>query len=198
MGNRSRRLLRRLRGFLYRRMPSPGFFPSSHRHRVVGFGRRWGCEERGWTQEGFSRLVWEKLFHGKMQGLLLECACGSGLVGSLGWWLEKNSGWSAECHEWRISAATKLGRNRPAARIHPSLNFLEKGGVQKSRGFDLITSRSVRTTAAICRMMRRGLVAATVIGVWNPTGRDLWARRLGKLGYRMVLCRERLELYQKR
>jgi len=133
-----------------------------------------------------------------MQGVLLEGACGSGLVGSLGWWLEKNSGWSAECHEWRISAATKLGRNRPAARIHPSLNFLEKGGVQKSRGFDLITSRSVRTTAAICRMMRRRLVAATVVGVWNPTGRDLWARRLGKLGYRMVLCRERLELYQKR
>ena len=105
--------IRRLRGWIYRRCPR--VCPGAHRLRGTGFTRRWNCENRGWTQDGFARLVWEKLLGGKRCGRILECACGDGLIGSLGWWLEKNAGWTADCEEERRGAFARLRVAMPAA-----------------------------------------------------------------------------------
>jgi len=187
-------LLRSVRGWWYRRFP--GFLPGGHRLRGIGFTRRWNCEDRGWTQEGFAQLVWEKLLRGKRRGRILECSCGDGLIGSLGWWLEKNAGWTADCEIDRGGALARLRVARPAAKIHSSLASFGSGGANRIRDFDLVTSRSCRGTSRLCRMMSRDAGGPAVVGIWNPSGRDLWSRRLGKLGYRMALCRNRFELYQ--
>ncbi len=189
-------LLRQIRGWWYRRIPA--FLPGSHRLRVIGFARRWGCEERGWTQEGFARLVWEKLFGGRRHGRILECACGGGLIGSLGWWLEKNADWSAVCEEHRNGALPQLRIARPGARVHSSLTFLGKAGADQVGDFDLVTTRSCRDSSRLFRMVSRDADGPMVVGIWNPSGRDLWSRRLAKRGYQLALCRDRFELYRKR
>ena len=191
-----RQFLRQIRGWWYRRIPR--FMPGSHRLRVIGFRRRWGCEERGWTQEGFSRLVWEKLLGGRRHGRILECACGGGLIGSLGWWLGKNAGWTADCEEDRKGLQTRLRVSRPAAKIHLSLAFLGGTGDDKIECFDLVTTRSSLDASRLFRMMRREDRGPVLVGIWNPSGRDLWSRRLAKLGYQLALCRDRFEIYRKR
>jgi hypothetical protein len=191
-----RNLLRKSRGWLYRRLPA--FIPGLHRLRVAGFNRRWDMENRGWTQEGFACLVWEKILRGRRRGRILECACGGGLIGSLGWWLEKNAGWTADCEEHRKGALAQLQIARPMAKIHSSLAFLGEAGADKIGDFDLVTSRSCRDASRLFRMISRDAGAPMVVGIWNPSGRDHWSRRLAKLGYQLALCRDRFELYRKR
>jgi hypothetical protein len=37
-----------------------------------------------------------------------------------------------------------------------------------------------------------------VFAIWNRSGLDLWCKRMQKMGYRLALCRDRLELYEKK
>lgn len=191
-----KQFLRQIRGWGYRRIPR--FMPGSHRLRVIGFGRRWDCEKKGWTQEGFARLVWEKLLEKKSHGRILECSCGDGLVGCLGWWLEGNAGWSSDCQENRPYPLAQLRGNRAQAGIHPDLVFLQQTVQAGAFPYEVVLCRSSTAGSFLWRWMSKVASGPAVFAIWNRSGRDLWSRRMQKMGYRLALCRDRLELYQKR
>ena len=186
--------LRKVRGWLYRRLPAG--FPRFHRLRVTGFNRRWGLEDRGWTQEGFSRIFWRSLLGEKRGGRILELAVGDGLVGSLGRWLESQAEWEGEGWEDRILPKTQLVELRPRMRLWSSHGEWQKSWEQQAP--DLVTSRTHRTNARLCRFLRSTPARPRWLGVWNRYGRGLWALRLSALGYRLVLCQDRMEFYSRR
>jgi hypothetical protein len=183
--------IRALRGWIYRRWPP--FLPQVYSKRMTGYGRRWGLEETGWTQDGFCQVVWEKLLLQKKGGIILELAAGDGLVGSLGRWLEEHHGWSAECEESRVVPHQQLQKNRPRA---TSTRGMENLSVAKI--WDVVTSRSTVRSALILRVMRVSGKRPGLLGIWNRSGRPHWARRLQRMGYRPVLCQDRMEFYQPR
>lgn len=189
-------LLRQIRGWGYRRIPL--FLPGSHRLRVIGFGRRWDCEKKGWTQEGFARLVWEKLLEKKSHGRILECSCGDGLVGCLGWWLEGNADWHADCQENRALPLAQLHKNRTQAGIHSKLGFLQPTTEAGLFPYEMVLCRSSIAAAYLCKLIGKVATRPVIFAIWNRSGRDIWSRRLEKLGYRLALCRDRLELYEKK
>lgn len=191
-----RQFLRQIRGWWYRRIPR--FMPGSHRLRVIGFGRRWSCEKRGWTQEGLAHLVWEKLLAKRRGARILECSCGDGLVGCLGWWLEGNAGWSSDCQENRQYPLAQLRRNRAQAGIHPDLVFLQQTVQAGAFPYEVVLCHSSTAGSSLWRLMSKVASGPAVFAIWNRSGRDLWSRRMRKMGYRLALCRDRLELYQKR
>lgn len=183
-------LLRSLRGWVYRVFP--GWGTGAHRRRVIGWGRKWDAEEKGRTWEGFCRLVWERLCHRRTGGRIFELAAGDGLVGSLGRWLEDHHGWQAECWETREVPRQQLSRFRPKAILHP-----QDATVSSSAEPVVILSRSCRMHSVLWRGIQRGVWSPRVVGLWNGSGRGLWARRMRFLGYRLALCRDRLEIYRK-
>lgn len=160
---------------------------------MVGYGRRWGLEENGWTQEGFCQVVWEKLLMRKRGGAILELAAGDGLVGSLGRWLEEHQGWDATCEEPAVEPRRQLIKNRPRAQCFQGLkNFVAL------RTRDVVTSRSATRSTLLLREMRTSGYRPGLVGIWNRSGRPLWAVRLKQMGYRPVLCQDRMEFYQTR
>lgn len=195
MEDKRGRWLRRFRGCLYRLLPAS--VPGSHRFRTIGFARRWSLEEKGGTLEGFARLLWAKVLNHQTQGRILECSCGDGLVGSLGRWLEEHAQWRSDCHESRTLPRRQLSQNRPQAVIHPDLGFLRGLPAFPEAAFDLVTTRSFSSGSRLCRWMRESRNRPGVVGIWNRTGTALWSGRLGRMGYRMVLCWDRMEFYQK-
>jgi hypothetical protein len=189
-----RNLLRKSRGWLYRRLPAA--FPGFHRLRVAGFNRRWDMENRGWTQEDFSKLCWENMLGGKSGGRALELSAGDGLVGSLGRWLESHAGWEVEGWEGRALPRIQLGMFRPRMRLLSSHGEWQKSW--DSQAPDLVTSRTHLTNALLIRFLRGANRRPRWVGVWNRSGRGLWAARLGALGYRLELCQDRMEFYSRK
>jgi len=183
--------MRSLRGWMYRHLPS--LVPGTHRKRMIGYGRRWRLEESGWTQEGFCQVAWKKLLSQKKAGRILELAAGDGLVGSLGRWLEEHQGWSAECEEAAEEPYRQMKKNRPRAQCFQGLVLLPAGRI-----WDVITSRSAMRSAQLLREMRTLGIRPGLVGVWNRSGRSHWAKRLKRMGYRPVLCQDRMEFYQLR
>ena len=189
-----RDLLRKSRGWLYRCLP--GALLGFHRLRVAGFNRRWDLEASGWTQEGFSKVFWQNLLGQKRGGRALELSAGDGLVGRLGRWLEAHAGWEVEGWEGRVLPRIQLGMFRPRMRLLSS-----HGEWQKSWNScvpDLVTSQAHGTNARLCRFLRDGNRRPRWVGVWNRSGRGLWAARLGALGYRLELCQDRMEFYSRK
>jgi len=182
--------LRRLRGFIYRVLPGRG--SGAHRLRATGYARRWGAEEKGWNQDEFSRICWERLLERTRGDLIMELAAGDGLVGSLGNWLEKNHGWKAVCFEARPGPAEQLKKFRPAARI-----AVQPGPQWFGESPHVVTSRNSLGNSALVRALKQGVWRPELVGLWNRSGRDLWFRRMRFLGYRLALCQDRLEIYQR-
>jgi hypothetical protein len=160
---------------------------------MIGYGRRWGLEERGWTQEGFCLVAWEKLLMQKSGGAILELAAGDGLVGSLGRWLEEHQKWDATCEEPAVEPHRQLIKNRPRAECFQGLEMFAA-----TRIWDVVTSRSAARSAVLLREMRISGRRPGLVGIWNRSGRSLWARRLKRMGYRPALCQDRMEFYQLR
>lgn len=189
-----RDLLRKSRGWLYRRLPEA--FLGFHRLRVAGFNRRWDIENCGWTQECFSKVCWENMLEGKSGGRALELSPGDGLVGSLGRWLESHAGWEVEGWEERVLPRAQLGEFRPQMHLLSSHGEWQK--TWDSQVPDLVTSRTHRTNALLCRFLRGVNRRPRWVGVWNRSGRGLWAARLGALGYRLELCQDRMEFFSRK
>ena len=69
--------LRRIRGFLYRAAPGqPGFFQK----KLAGYERRWDLEARGFTKEGFFRVLCDRFGLFQKNGFLVEMVAGDGWV----------------------------------------------------------------------------------------------------------------------
>ena len=188
--NRPGPVTRRLRGWLYRRIP--GFWPGGHRRRAIGHGRRWNAEEEGKTWEGFCRIFWERVLARRQGGIVFELSAGDGLVGSLGNWLETRHGWRAECWEPKEEPAAQLRRHRPASRVHARPDEFSHAVP------DLVTARSTRSARLTLRQMEAGRWRPAVLAIWNRRGEGHWARRVGPLGYRLVFSLDRFEIYQRK
>ncbi len=189
-------LLRQIRGVLYRLIPVQ--WHALHKYRVSGFSRKWSLETDNLDQDQFSQLFWEKILNKKMRGRILEAACGDGLIGSFGWWLEKNADWSAECQEKKRTPRSLLVQFRARAKIHLSLSEMQIGPNKYGQRFDVVTVRALPEILWILRSIRQGKLNAPVVGIWNRTGCSHWSRRMNQMQYRLVLCQNRLEIYRKK
>lgn len=186
--------IRNLRGWLYRQLPSWGM--TLHRKRVTGYERRWGLEQEGFCKEGFFKIFHKKLLQGKKDGFFLELRAGDGLVGSLGVWLESLGGtWRVESWEDRPLPLEQLRAHRIRSKILEGrlTRWLSKNSVQDPDG---ITTRGSRETSGVCRAIRQSQIRPRWIGIWNPSRRPVWLKRLEKNGYRLALVYERMEFYQ--
>jgi hypothetical protein len=189
-----KRLLRALRGWCYRRLPS--WSRTSHGKRLAGFERRWNLEADGFTKEGFVRILKKRFLRGALKGHWLELRAGDGLVGSLGGWLESSCReWTVEAWEDRLDPLHQLRIFRPRTRVIDG-----RMTDWKLRMDDIIpdgiTTRGAREASAVCRAVRRQTVRPRWIGIWNPSRRSVWACRLESCGYRLQVVYERMEFFR--
>jgi len=187
------RWIRNLRGGGYRLYPAwtPGLF----RKRRAGFERRWNLEEQGFTKEGFFEVFLAQGLKGVPPGRFYELGAGDGRVGSLGLWLEAaDSAWCVEAWEHRPVPRQSILRHRPRTHLHSSRLT---GWSRQETAPDIagITTRGAREAAGVCRAIRQGLIRPRFIGIWNPTRRSAWERRLRREGYCLKLIWHNMEFY---
>ena len=188
--------IRNFRGWLYRRLPSWG--AALHRKRMSGYERRWGLEQEGFSKEGFFRIFRKRFLQEGEGGFFLELRAGDGLVGSLGVWLESLGGtWKVESWEDRHLPLRQLRAYRSQSKIMEGrlTHWISKDLVNDPDG---ITTRGAREASGVCRAIRKSQIRPRWIGIWNPSRRPVWLKRLGKSGYRLALIYERMEFYQAR
>jgi len=185
--------LRRFRGFIYRRWP--GVTREAHRKRMAGYARRWDCEREGFTQEGFLRIMRGRLIYPEDPTSCLELAVGDGLVGSYGNWLESRLGWKCVAWESRPAAFAQLQRNRPGTLCFPG-SWAWPRDLASSDRPGLVTSRSQRQSSALCKAISGGKIRPSIVGLWNPSARAVWWRRLEACRYRLAVVHERMEFYR--
>ena len=189
-----KRWIRLCRGWLYRRLPS--WSTTWHRKKLAGYERRWGLEQDGFTKEGFFRILQKNMMAKVQIGDFYELVVGDGLVGSLGTWLERGrGGWRVKAWEHRAHPLAAFCKNRPGTEIHGDrlTNWTEKETGASLAG---VTSRGTRESAGICREIRKGRIRPDFVGIWNPTRRQVWIRRLAREGYRLEIVYERMEFYR--
>jgi len=193
-GNLLKRILRSLRGWVYRRLPSWNW--SSHRKRLAGLDRRWNLERDGFTKEGFFQILHQRFLEGIRDGLWLELRAGDGLVGSLGAWLEQVDGWKVEAWEDRVFPLERLQINRPRSQVVGGR--LTDWARREDRACPVgITTRGMREASAVCRAVREKGLSPRWIGIWNPSRRPVWAQRLQACGYRLELAWHNTEFYRR-
>jgi len=186
-------VIRAARGFFYRRLPDREvrFWPK----RLAGFERRWGLESAGATAEGFFGILKKNILCRMSPGRFLELSAGDGLVGSLGVWLEKEgTGWRVEGWEARLFPGLCYRKNRPHAAFR-SGKLTSWPHAEKEAGPVGITCRSSREASGVCRVIRQGRIRPGFLGLWNPTRRIVWNRRLCRAGYRLAMVKDRMEFY---
>jgi hypothetical protein len=186
--------LRSFRGQLYRILPPfrAGFF----RKKLGGFERRWNLEKMGFTKEGFFQVFCDRFELPKAPGLLLELAGGDGLVGSLGLWMEIGAcGWKTEVWEHRPYVYEQLRKNRPNTEVHKG-RLTDWMGDFSGNTPTAITTRGAREASGVCRGIRNKLIRPDWLGIWNPSRRPVWFRRLNKQGYRLELVWQNIEFYR--
>jgi len=167
-----------------------------YRKKLAGYERRWGLEQGGLTKEGFFRILHNHIIAKVRIGDFYELVVGDGLVGSLGTWLETGHGkWRVKAWEHRPHPLAAFCKNRVGTEIHGRrlLAWTEK---ERSTSPVGITSRGARESAGICREIRRGGIRPDFVGIWNPTRRQVWIRRLAREGYRLEIVYERMEFYR--
>lgn len=183
--------LRRFRGWCYRR------YPQAHPKYRAGYERRWNLEEAGFTQEGFWKHCRQKFFQNHAPGRLLELSAGDGLIGSLGIWMEQERpDWELEIWEHRAGPLRNLLRNRPGSSLHEG-----RWRAETARGMgpvEGVTSRGSRESSALCRAIGAGWIRPRIVGLWNPSQRPVWMKRMGRLGYHLEFIHQRMEFYRDR
>ena len=186
--------LRLLRGWLYRRYPavSRGWY----RKKLAGYERRWGLEDHAFTKEGFFRVFHEKFLGGKRPGRVYELVAGDGLVGSLGVWFEGlGEGWNAEAWEHRHFPLFSLKRTRLETKIHEG-RLTSWSAEERKKDLVGVTTRGSREATGVCREIRNGRIRPDLVGIWNPTMRPAWFRRMRSEGYQLELVYQRMEFYR--
>lgn len=192
-GNLLKRILRSLRGWLYRRLPS--WSRSCHAKRLAGLDRRWNLERDGFTKEGFFQILRQRFLKGTQDGVWLELRVGDGLVGSLGAWLEQVDGWKVEAWEDRVFPLERLRINRPRSQVVGG-RLTDWAARKESSIPDGITTRGVQEASAVCRAVRQKRLCPRWIGIWNPSRKPVWAQRLQASGYRLELAWHNMEFYR--
>ena len=186
-------LIRSCRGWLYRRLPSRS--TTWHRKRLAGYERRWGLEKEGFTKEGYLRTFQRRVLPRYRTGLFYEMMTGDGLVGSLGLWLEGlGEEWTVEAWEHRPYPLAAFRKNRPRTEIHGS-RLTSWSGKDRKAGVVGITTRGAREASGVCREIRKRRIRPYFVGIWNPTMRPIWSKRMEGSGYNLALVYQRMEIY---
>jgi hypothetical protein len=152
-------------------------------------------EDHGFTKEGFFKVFHKRFLGGNKAGRAYELVAGDGLVGSLGIWIEGlGKEWSVEAWEHRPHPLAALRKNRLGTEIHEGRLT---GWSTNERKKDLvgITTRGSREATGVCREIRASQIRPQWVGIWNPSRRPVWLKRLGKSGYRLELVYDRMEFY---
>jgi hypothetical protein len=185
--------VRSLRGWGYRWIPP--LRGEWGRKRFAGYERRWNMEVEGFTKEGFFVILQKKLLTKARAGNFYELVAGDGQVGSLGVWLERSGGgWRVEAWEHRSHPLAALRENRPATEIHGDrlTSWSEK---ERKAGVVGITTRGAREASGVCREIRKRRIRPYFVGIWNPTMRPIWSKRMEGSGYNLALVYQRMEFY---
>lgn len=187
-----RMIFRKLRGWMYRHYPAIG---TAFRKKLAGYERGFDLESSGFTKEGFFHIFQRQILVGSFPGRFVELAAGDGWVGSLGAWLEGLEGWTVEAWEHRSVPRDTFRQHRPRTELHSGrlTDWSPHEPVTKPLG---ITTRGVREAAGVCRAIRRGLIRPRFVGIWNPSRRPVWYRRLDLEGYRLGLVWHNMEFYR--
>ena len=189
-----KRWIRAWRALWYRLLPLHE--GDLHLKRLAGFERRWDLEGKGFTKAGFVEILRRRLLGEVDPGTFVELQAGDGLVGSLGVWLERVEGWKGEAWEHRIKPLADLHKNRPKTAVHAGRLTDWNSGVSSLQPV-LITTRGAREASGVCRAIRAGRIQPALVGIWNPSRRSVWQRRLRRAGYRLELVYHRMEFYRK-
>jgi hypothetical protein len=188
-----KRALRFLRGWLYRRYPAVS--RTWYRKKLAGYERRWGLEDHGFTKEGFFNVFQKRFLGGNRVGRVYELVAGDGLVGSLGVWLEGlGKGWSVEAWEHRPHPLAALCKNRLGTKIYEG-RLTSWSAEERKKDLVGITIRGAREAAGVCREICTGQIQPHWVGLWNPTMRPAWFKRMRGAGYQLVLVYQRMEFY---
>jgi hypothetical protein len=165
--------------------------------RLAGFERRWDLEGGGFIKDGFIGILQKRFLRGVSPGRMVELAVGDGLVGSLGLWLEgADPGWQVEVWESRAIPQAFIRRNRPHTRLHGG-RLTTWSAVEARLSPVGITTRGTREAGGVCRAIRQGMIRPEFLGLWNPTRRSVWERRLRTEGYRLEMVYHRMEFYRR-
>lgn len=157
--------------------------------------RRWDLEEKGFTKEGFFQILEARLLRHVPPGRFIELGVGDGLVGSLGAWLERAAvGWKVEGWENRVEPARQYRKNRPEAQLFPGRLTAWTAGDFFPPPVG-ITTRGCREASGVCRAIRQGLMRPAFLGIWNPSRRPQWARRLQREKYQLQCVWQNVEFY---
>ena len=190
-----KRRLRAGRAIWYRCLPS--WWVVGHPKRLAGHERRWDLEGEGFTKAGFFKIFQERFLRGLNPGRMVELVAGDGLVGSLGLWLEQVEGWTVEAWEDRPIPRDSIRRYRPRTRLQAGrlTGWSRQETADNPVG---VTTRGAREAGGVCRAIRQGLISPGFVGIWNPTRRSLWEKRLRKEGYRLEMVYHRMEFYRRK
>jgi len=162
---------------------------------LVGYERRWGLEDHGFTKEGFFRVFHKKVLRGNRSGRVYELAAGDGLVGSLGVWLEElGVGWCVEAWEHRLFPLSSIHKQRPRTQIHEG-RLISWSAKERKKDIVGITTRGSRDATGVCREIRSRQIRPQWVGLWNPTMRPAWFHRMRGAGYQLELVYQRMEFY---
>ena len=186
-------VLRIVRGWLYRRYPaiSRGWY----RKKLAGYERRLGLEDHGFTKEGFFRVFRERFIVGNRPGRVYELVAGDGLVGSLGVWFEGlGKGWSLEAWEHRPFPLRSVIKNRLQTKIHER-RLINWSVNERKKDLIGITTRKAREASGVCQEIQAGQIRPQWVGLWNPTMRPAWFKRMKSAGYQLELVYQRMEFY---
>lgn len=186
-------LIRNCRGWLYRRLPL--WNGKWYRKKLAGYERRWGLEQGGLTKEGFFRILQNHIIATVQTGDFYELVVGDGLVGSLGSWLEQMEGWKVEAWEHRPIPRRNIRQHRPSTLLHAGrlTDWSRQEVAIHPAG---ITTRGAREASGVCRAIGEGLIRPALVGIWNPSRRPVWYRRMRRRGYRLELVWHRMEFYR--
>jgi hypothetical protein len=190
-----KKLVRSSRASIYRLLPRGQWI--WHFKRLAGYERRWDLEGRGFTKKGFFEIFKKRFFLGLRPGRFVELAAGDGLVGSLGLWLEQIEGWTVEAWEDRPIPRDSIRRYRPRTRLQAGrlTGWSRQETADNPVG---VTTRGAREASGVCRAIRQGLISPGFVGIWNPTRRSLWEKRLRKERYRLEMVYHRMEFYRRK
>jgi len=145
--------------------------------------------------EGFIQVMRKRILLPEDPLVCLEIAPGDGLVGSYGNWLETGFGWRCLAWEARPAAFAQLQRNRPGTLCFPK-SWTWPRDLASSGRPGLVTSRSHRQSSALCKAISGGKIRPSLVGLWNPSERAVWWRRLAACRYRLAVVHERMEFYR--
>lgn len=188
--------LRGLRGWCYRSFPAGS--KKTFVKKLAGFERRWELEKKGFTKHGFFTVFREKIGLDQTSGLYIEAPAGDGRVGSLSGWLEASSpGWNVKVWEHRPEVLKRFRNHRPSTEIHHG-RLTRWEDLSPKSDVKAVTVRGVREAAGLCREIRRGKIRPVWLGIWNPTRRPIWYRRMKNEGYQLQLVWQNMEFYRRR